>query len=462
MNTDKTKTVLRRRDFLHSAAAAGAGLMLSPVVLGQAGRKNKSEDINVALIGAGEQGKMLMMDCLKIPGVRFKAVCDIWPYNRNWVSGRLRAYRQQHNCYEDYKEMLDKENDLDAAIIATPDCWHAEHTIACLEAGLHVYCEAEMSNTLQGAQRMVQAARETGRLLQIGRQRRSACRYIYCYQKVLNQARALGRIVTGNAYWYRRQRSPRGCPRRYEVDMQVLKKYGYGSMEQFRNWRWYKRLGAGPMANFGSHQIDIYNWFLQASPTSVIASGGTDYYDKKMHQWYDTIMAIYEYQSKQGTVRVFYQTIPAETFRGYYETFTGEQATLVISQHRRHCKVYPEIRKVSANIETWAKLVESNYLNPSDTMEELIGKYGLKKAIFEYIVQETPPRPERPYLELPVNVDKPYHQPHLENFFGAVRGKAKLNCPAEVGYETAVTVLKVNEAVQQGRKVNFEPGEFNV
>jgi hypothetical protein len=59
-----------------------------------------------------------------------------------------------------------------------------------------------------------------------------------------------------------------------------------------------------------------------------------------------------------------------------------------------------------------------------------------------------------------VQVDKLIHQPHLENFFDAIRGKAKLNCPAEVGYETAVTVLKVNEAAEAGRRLEFKPGEF--
>ena len=54
--------------------------------------------------------------------------------------------------------MLDKEKELDAVIIATPDFWHAQHTIDCLKAGKHVYCEKEMSNTLEGARSMVLAA----------------------------------------------------------------------------------------------------------------------------------------------------------------------------------------------------------------------------------------------------------------------------------------------------------------
>ena len=65
-----------------------------------------------------------------------------------------------------------------------------------------------------------------------------------------------------------------------------------------------------------------------------------------------------------------------------------------------------------------------------------------------------------PAFHLPVTADKPIHQPHLENFFDAIRGKAKLNCPAEVGYETAVTVLKVNEAAEAGRRLEFKPEEF--
>jgi hypothetical protein len=67
-----------------------------------------------------------------------------------------------------------------------------------------------------------------------------------------------------------------------------------------------------------------------------------------------------------------------------------------------------------------------------------------------------------PQHRLPVEFNDPYHKPHLENFFDAIRGKVALNCPAEVGYETAVTVLKVNEAVETGRKLFFKPGEFRV
>ena len=67
-----------------------------------------------------------------------------------------------------------------------------------------------------------------------------------------------------------------------------------------------------------------------------------------------------------------------------------------------------------------------------------------------------------PQHKLPVVFNDPYHKPHLENFFDTVRGKTELNCPPEIGYETAVTVLKVNQAVEAGKKILFRPEEFNI
>ena len=183
MSNQKTDNKIDRRSFLRSTAAAGAGLAFSPMVLGHAGGK-KPGDVNIGLLGCGAQGQVLMNACLKMPGIRFKAVCDIWTaYNQRRVSRLLKRYRHEVNTYVDYEEMLDKEKDLDAVIIATPDFWHSPHAVACMEAGLHVYCEKEMSNTLEGAKKMLEASKKTGKLLQIGHQRRSNPRYIHAYEK---------------------------------------------------------------------------------------------------------------------------------------------------------------------------------------------------------------------------------------------------------------------------------------
>jgi len=78
------------------------------------------------------------------------------------------------------------------------------------------------------------------------------------------------------------------------------------------------------------------------------------------------------------------------------------------------------------------------------------------------VVLDVRESPLPPKYELPLTMPKKYHQSHLENFFAAVLsdGKIKLNCPADIGYETAVTVLKVNDAAQAGCKLDFKGEEF--
>ena len=74
-------------------------------------------------------------------------------------------------------------------------------------------------------------------------------------------------------------------------------------------------------------------------------------------------------------------------------------------------------------------------------------------------VRETVPAEE---YKINVTFDDPYHQPHLSNFFNAIRGQEELNCPGEIGYETAVAVLKVNDAVRTRQMQLFTEDEFHI
>jgi hypothetical protein len=180
-----------------------------------------------------------------------------------------------------------------------------------------------------------------------------------------------------------------------------------------------------------------------------MASGRTNYYDKKTHEWYDTVMAVYEYQTSQGPVTAFYQTLSTNSSNGYYESFMGTEGTLIISEPEYRCGLYRESRIPETN---WDKWVNKGYLKKTG---------GLNQPKNKIVVGDVrPPSPVLTKYDLFVKMNKPVHQPHLENFFDAIRGKAKLNCPPEVGYETAVAVLKVNVAAEAGRKFEFKQAEF--
>jgi predicted dehydrogenase len=184
-NLNKQDKSINRRNFIKTSAAVGTGMIFTPMIITRA-RANDSNDINIALLGTGAQGQVLLNACLKIPNIRFKAVCDIWTeYSQKRAFRLLKKYGHQLNNYENYQDMLAKEKDLDAVLVATPDFWHAPHAVACMEAGAHVYCEKEMSNSLEGAKQIVLAARRTGKVVQIGHQRRSNPRYLHVGRKNL-------------------------------------------------------------------------------------------------------------------------------------------------------------------------------------------------------------------------------------------------------------------------------------
>jgi predicted dehydrogenase len=328
-----------------------------------------------------------------------------------------------------------------------------------------------MSNTIEGSRKMVETANKTGKLLQIGCQRRSNPRYLYCHEKLLQQNKVLGRIAVASAQWNRVVRSPLGWPRNTSLGRATLEKYGYESMTQFRNWRWYRGLGGGPVVSLGSHQIDVINWFLGTNPSSVTASGHTIYLDKNTHEWYDTVMAVYEYQTEQGPALAHYLILSSNRSGGDFERLLGDQGTLEVSETANRATVLPELW--NSDNKVWARRVKEGLLVAHDEMMNMIDQLTVEQVANKFFVGESLPMPRglvkdtvwsgnHRLLKVPIEMNKPFHQPHLENFFDAIRGRATLNCPAEVGYKTTVVVLKVNEAVQAGRKLEFKPDEFVV
>ena len=203
-----------RRGFLKTGFTAGGMVLAAPTILKAQGTGNK---LNVALIGVGSQGRVLLDSLLNIEGLHFQAVCDIWELSRRYGVNRLKKAGFDPNGYEDIEDLLANEKDLDAVIIATPDFWHAPHTNMCLKAGLNVYCEKMMAHTIEAARSMVVAQRESGKLLQIGHQRRSNPRYQHALNNIINKAQIPGRITNINGQWNRAVSEDLGSPPRYAI-----------------------------------------------------------------------------------------------------------------------------------------------------------------------------------------------------------------------------------------------------
>ncbi|MCX5683504.1 MAG: Gfo/Idh/MocA family oxidoreductase, partial [Planctomycetota bacterium] len=428
----KSSMGLNRREFLKVAGVLGAGLAIAPTVLSEEA-KNASKTVNVGFIGVGTEGRVLLTNALKIPNLKFVAVTDVWPYHLGYATRLLKKYQHEAVGYADHVEMLEKEKALDAVIIATPDWKHAEHTIACLKAGKHVYCEKEMSNSLEQAKAMVTTSKETKKLLQIGHQRRSNPRYHAAFDYVTKK-KVCGQLGFVSAQWNRAKRLDVGWPKDQELDAATLTKLGYESMAKFRNWRWYKKYSGGPIADLGSHQIDIFNWYLNASPRAVMASGGMDW--SEGIEWYDNINAIYEWEipaegGKKRVVRGFYQTLSFTSNGGYAETFVGNEGSLIISENpvvggirREQEAPEAEWEKELAKLKAAAAAAGGAPAAPAPAAEA--PKEAPKPAAGKddeggIKVGHSVPAPGRYYPPIPAALNaESEHLPHIRNFFAAI------------------------------------------
>lgn len=463
--TDKGNTPSRRAFLM--AAATSASLIAPKAVFAQEAAAPApapadtpllqvpdtpgADDLNVAIIGLGSQGMILLDALLRIPGIHIRAICDIWEYSRKRGAGVARKFGHDPAVYEDYQELLRSHNNLQAVIIATPDFLHAEQAITCMEAGLHVYCETPMSHRLALARRMATASHRTGRRLQIGQQRRSNPRYIHAIRELIHRRQILGRITNASAHWNRGWAGDLAWPKKYEIPKDILQRYGYDSMSRFRNWRWYRQYSQGPFLELASNQLDVIDWALEARPVSVYAGGGIST-GNGGHECYDNVFCIIEYATPRGPCRVTYEMRSTNGFGQYFENVFGDEGTLQIAEVAPLGDYFaPE----ECRAPDWQPYCEQNLLGARHTVFHSVSKDEIAE-IRESLIPHTHSYP------IPVTLHCAPQRPHLENFFDAIRTGVPLNCPAAVGYRTAVIVQKCLAAAKRRRRLDFTERDFAI
>lgn len=476
-----------RRSFLRTSAVSGAGLYLATSKSAIAQGSEAGRTVKCALVGCGAQGDRLRVAASKImSGIQWVAVCDIWKYNRNPVARRM-EYENKHQVtgpvaqYETIEEMLDKQTDIEAVFIATPDFLHAPFSRMCLEKGKSVYCEKMMSNTIEGARDMVKAGRENNGIFQIGHQRHSNPRYLHLRDKIVEND-ILGRVTHCYGQWNRgvSASQPLGIPKNQTIPTEMLAKYGFGSMEEFRNWRWYAKYGGGPISDLGAHQIDMFNWMYKTTPQTLYATGGVDYYDgtpgpdgepKAKFELPDNVMCIYEYKLPHGTMRAYYQVLTTTGSQGYYEKHMGVAGSAIISESPTYNQVYAEPGQ------DWSKwttgddplLVKSpdavlnKFWEQARSWKKPVPKSYAVSGVAKAVADARESKALDPW-EIPVVLDVYPHTPHVANFIESVQLKDPnhLTCNVMEAFKSCVTVLKSYECLKTGLKYTFTPEDFTV
>ncbi|TVZ14929.1 Gfo/Idh/MocA family oxidoreductase [Maribacter sp. MAR_2009_72] len=432
MSTNKKDT---RRNFIKKTSTAGLGLAFgAPSIFAYNPLTNSSlNNLNFGIIGFGGKGGHAYSICAPLTHIKFKAVCDINPVNRAKAK-EVMGEKHDIQVYEDYEEMIDKEK-LDAVIINTPDMWHARQSIHCMKKGVHVYCEKTMAFNQEEAKEMVRVMNETGMKLQIGHQRRSTTNYLEAF-KMAHDSNLFGRLTNAVGQWNNSRYSRRAW-KKQEIDDTKLAKYGYGSYDEYANWRCFKSVSNGIIADLGAHQIDIYSWFFKANPHRIMIAGSRDYYPLSYTDHEDNVFVIFDYKTPQGPARAFYEVIANSSALGVTERIIGDKGAVVLSLNSNKVALYKED---SADQQLWDSLVSNNTLKNMADQEKLNRTY----------VDETAPQ-----ITYKINVKEKYNAftAHMLNFTEAIMGNESLNCDAAEAYRCELPVFKIAEALRKNEAI---------
>lgn len=335
-----------RRHFLKATGAAGAAL---PAAAQPA--RSPNDKIQFATIGIGGMGTADTMAALQSPaGTKLAAVADVY-------QGRLDRARERWGnslfTTRDYREILTR-GDIDAVIISTPDHWHARIAIEAMEAGKDVYVQKPMVQKWEDGLKVIEAAKKTGRILQVGSQRVSSVEYKKAQD--LFRAGAIGKLNMVEAWWDRN--SAMGAwqysiptdatPANIDWDrfLGAAPKRPFEPIRLFR-WRNYQDYGTGVAGDLFVHLFSGMHFVTGAiGPTRIFASGGLRFW-KDGRDVPDILLGLYDYP-ETAAHPAFNLALRVNFVNGAGETsgfrFTGSEGILTIGNGVTLTRTPPEAK----------------------------------------------------------------------------------------------------------------------
>ena len=282
-NEKQPPTTVSRRTFVGTVATA-AGITIVPRHVLGAGFQAPSDTVNVAIIGySNGMGTSNMNNVAKSDNIVALCDCDESQAAQAAIKRRGIVEKSAPKAvrYKDYRVMLEKQKDIDAVLVATPDHTHAVIAMAAMQMGKHVYLQKPMTRTITEARALTEAARKYKVVTQMGNQGHSE-EGLRLMEEWLN-AGAIGKVTDVHC-WTNRPIWPQGMPRPTETpavpdgldwDLWI----GPSPMRPYHptyhpfGWRAWQDFGAGAMGDMGCHVMDAAFQILKlGAPTSVVAS----------------------------------------------------------------------------------------------------------------------------------------------------------------------------------------------
>jgi predicted dehydrogenase len=293
-----------RREFIDAMAVGAAGLAVSSTAKSYGQIMGANSRVNFAVMGLNSRAYAHLAS-LKYnkANARIGYVCDVDSnILKKFADKATTVMGDAPKTERDFRHILALP-EIDAITIATPDHWHAPMAIAALQAGKNVYVEKPCSHNPGEGALLVAVQKKTGKLAQMGTQRRSAPHIIEIVDKIHNGL--IGRAYMAKG-WYSNTRKSIGIGKTAPVPASLdwdlwqgpAPRVPYRDNVQPYNWHWFRTWGTGEALNNGTHEIDVCRWALGVDlPERVNALGGRYAY-KDDWQFYDTLVSSWNYGDK--------------------------------------------------------------------------------------------------------------------------------------------------------------------
>jgi predicted dehydrogenase len=390
-----------RRTFLKQAALGTAAVLAYPpsTVLGA------NDRIRVGMIGVGDRGNDLLGQIRSVPNVELVAMADVYSRRRDQAKSKVPDIQ----TFDDYRRLLDMK-DIDAVIVASPLHCHVTHFLDTLAAGKDLYAEKTMTWSIPEAGKCMVAAKDSGRVVQIGLQHQSAGSTADAQQcikdgwlgKVTHVESWMSRNTPhGKGQWVRPV--PSDCTTQNVNWSAFLNGRPDRAFDPYRliNWRLFWEFSGGNCAENMVHQIA---WIMSVLdlplPSAAYMSGGV-FSEKDGREVPDTIAVTLDF--------------PKDIVVTWQSTFSNKHYELG---------------------------------------DRILGSDGTLEHHFDEALQYWPEKTNRPDGE--ATRGKIHDQNHMQNWIDCVRSRGTPNAPPEIGYRSAIAVHMANLSYRNKRRLTLE------
>lgn len=410
-----------------------------------------NDTIRIGVIGFGVQGHFDLNSALEVPGVELVAICDLY-------TGRIQNAKEKFGkkifTTRNYKDILDRE-DIDAVLICTTDVWHARIAHDALAKGKHVYLEKPMVYKIEEGLPLVEAAKSSGKVFQVGSQRVSSIGYGKAKELLasgeigdLNMVSAVyDRQSSIGAWEYTIPNDANALTTDWDKFIEVTEKMEFDA-KKFFWWRAYKELGTGVAGDLYVHLLSGTHFVTNSlGPESIYSTGQLSYWNDGRNMP-DVMSGVMQYPDSdehpafQLNLRVNF--ISGGGGKEVIEVI-GSEGVMRIDGDNVTVKhsIMPEAPGFGG--------YDSLFTFSEDMRDELTKEYKSKWT------EEQTKRKHIKDVVFKAPEGYSSHVDHLTNFFDAIRTGKTVTEDAEFGLRTAAPSLACNESYFSKEIIKWDP-----